>query len=92
MAKRVKPKVQIGDRFIKAGEPHGRVWEVVGLRVTVDGILHAQLRSTGREGGALTIAAGVLVDQNFWRAATGAALNGAVPSRGNSAMPRDESG
>lgn len=76
MARRVKPKVQIGDRFIKVGEPHGRVWEVIGLRITVDGILHAQLRSTGREGGALTIAAGVLVDLDYWLAATGAALNG----------------
>jgi len=72
MARRVKPKVQIGDRFIKVGEPHGRIWEVVNLRITVDGILHAQLRSTGREGGAVTIAAGVLIDQDFWLAATGA--------------------
>ncbi len=89
MARRVKPKVQIGDRFIKVGEPHGRNWEVINLRITVDGILHAQLRSTGREGGAVTIAASVLVDQDFWLVA---ALNGADPSRGNSAARPDESG
>lgn len=76
MARRVKPKVQIGDRFIKAGEPHGRIWEVIDLRITVDGILHAQLRSKDRDGGAVTIAAGVLVDQDFWLAVTGTALNG----------------
>ncbi|WP_156612578.1 hypothetical protein [Paramagnetospirillum marisnigri] len=87
MAKRVKPKIQLGDRFIKVGEAHGRIWEVVDLRVTVDGILHAQLRATGRDGGAMTIAAGVLMDTDFWRAA----LNGSGLSRGNSAGRRDES-
>lgn len=69
MARKSAPKVCTGDRFIKVGEPHGKVWEVVELKVAVDGILHARLRDGGTHGSSMTIAAGVLTDSRFWNAA-----------------------
>ncbi|RAU21385.1 hypothetical protein CU669_13205 [Paramagnetospirillum kuznetsovii] len=68
MVKKSVPNVHAGDRFIKVGEPHGKVWEVFDLKVAVDGILHARLRDGGRQNGSMTISANTLVDPRFWQA------------------------
>jgi len=59
--------VQPSDQFIKAGDAHGKIWEVVDLWVASDGILHARLRSCEGKAALITIAAGVLNDSNFWQ-------------------------
>jgi len=69
MAKQMIPQVQNGDRFIKVGEPHGKIWQVVNLSIAVDGILHARLQDDSRQNGSMTIAAGVLADPRFWNVA-----------------------
>ena len=37
--------VEIGDRFVKAGDRSTKVWEVLRLWATPDGILHARLEN-----------------------------------------------
>ncbi|WP_146747839.1 hypothetical protein [Paramagnetospirillum kuznetsovii] len=69
MTKKLIPHVQSGDRFIKVGEPHGKIWQVVNLSIAVDGILHARLQDDSRINGSMTIAAGVLTDPRFWSVA-----------------------
>ncbi len=68
MLKSKVPQIRPGDRFFKAGDPSGKLWEVVELSNAVGGILHAHLRSCDRHGVSITIAAGVLADPVFWRA------------------------
>jgi hypothetical protein len=65
MARQTAPGVQAGEYFVKVGDPNGKIWEVVDLRITTDGILHARLK-TG-DNSTMTIAAGVLLDRHFWQ-------------------------
>jgi hypothetical protein len=71
MAKRMVPQVHTGDRFTKTGDPNGRIWEVVDVRIATDGILHARLSIGGHQNGTMTIAAGVLTDRHYWQAFLG---------------------
>ncbi len=68
MLKSKIPQVQPGQRFAKAGDPHGKLWEVIDVADAVDGIPHAHLRSCDGQGVLITIAVGVLADPAFWRA------------------------
>jgi hypothetical protein len=69
MAKRTEPQIQTGDRFMKLGEPNGKIWTVVELKIATDSILHARLLATGPQSSSITIAANVLVDKRFWQSA-----------------------
>lgn len=69
MPKQMIPLVQNGDRLIKVGEPHGKIWQVVNRSIAVDGILHARLQNDSRQNGSVTIATGVLTDPRFWNVA-----------------------
>ena len=66
MFKRSAVAVQLGDKFVKTTDPHGKVWEVVHLWTAVDGILHARLATGERKTTLLTIAAAVLQDGRYW--------------------------
>lgn len=69
MLKRKPQTIDIGDRFVAAGEREGRVWEVVYLWTAVDGIQHARLANVGRPSDLRTISVPVLFDPHFWRPA-----------------------
>lgn len=60
---RTSPPIQIGDRFRKADDRFGAVWEVVRLWATVDGLLHARLKA-GSE--TRIISAITLADTDFF--------------------------
>lgn len=66
MLKRKTSTLQIGQRLTKAGEPNGRVWEIIDLRIAVDGLMHARLESCGARKDSITISAYVLSDPQFW--------------------------
>ena len=66
MLKRKTSTLQIGHRLTKSGEPNGRVWEIIDLRIAVDGLLHARLESCGARKDSITISAHVLSDPHFW--------------------------
>jgi hypothetical protein len=58
--------VQIGDRFRKAGDQFGKVWEVARIWTTVDGLLHVRLRSLDRQGESRIISVITLMDRDFF--------------------------
>ncbi len=70
MLKRKNFQVELGDRFSKAGDRYGRVWEVVYVWVAVDGITHARLAVVGSQSDLRTVAAPVLADTQFWEPVT----------------------
>lgn len=67
MTRRKTGPVQTGDRFIKVQDANRKVWEVVAVATTVDGIEHARLQSAEGLGGSITIGSGVLCDHRFWQ-------------------------
>ncbi|MEO0035908.1 MAG: hypothetical protein RLZZ501_1931 [Pseudomonadota bacterium] len=58
--------VSEGDLFVKAGNPRGRSWKVVAIRVTVDGIPHAQMVSCDNRSSTQTISTLILRNREFW--------------------------
>ena len=60
------PSVQVHDRFVKAGDPPGRVWVVIRVWTTVDGLLHARMTGETREGETRIISVSALVDKQFF--------------------------
>jgi hypothetical protein len=66
MVSQKAPRVQIGDRFIKAGDTYGRIWEVMRLWTTGDGILHARVRNNGQKDETRIISTSALIDRNFY--------------------------
>jgi hypothetical protein len=60
---RKAPPIQVGDRFIKAGNQLAKVWEVSRLWTTVDEIPHARLVSRGD---TLAVSLGTLNDPQFF--------------------------
>ena len=57
------PPVQVGNRFVKAGDPTGKVWEVSRVWTTVDGVPHARLVNRNE---TLMVAVGTLADPDFF--------------------------
>ena len=66
MFHREAPTVHVHDRFVKAGDPPGRVWGVIRVWVTVDGLLHARMLGEGREGETRIISVSALTDSHFF--------------------------
>jgi hypothetical protein len=66
MLKRRTSPLQVGHRLSKTGQTNGRIWEIVDLRIAVDGHLHARLESCGARKDSITISAFVLSDPQFW--------------------------
>ena len=58
--------VSEGDLFVKAGNPRGRSWKVVAIRVTVDGIPHAQMVSCDNRSSTQTVSTLILRNREFW--------------------------
>jgi len=66
MLRRKAPPVQIGDRFVKAGDPPGRAWDVVRLWTTVDGVPHARMENNGQQRESRIISVSALTDPHFF--------------------------
>ena len=71
MMRREAPTVKLDDRFVKAGDPLRRVWVVVRLLTTIDGILHVRMvdEGQGRGGGGgetRIISNATLTDRHFY--------------------------
>ncbi len=73
MFRRKNPSIQLGDQFIKAGDPHGKVWVVVRLWTPGDGIPHARMKSTGHQCESRVISLSALTDPHFFKPAVPAA-------------------
>jgi len=64
--RRVAPPIQVGDRFRKAGDQFGKVWEIARLWTTVDGLLHARLKSQDKQGETRIVSVITLTDRQFF--------------------------
>lgn len=63
---RKSPQIQLGDRFTKADDKRGKVWEVVYLWTAVDGIPHVRLAAGPTKSELRTLALPALTDTDFW--------------------------
>jgi hypothetical protein len=59
--------LRLGDRFRKARDQFDKVWEVVRIWTTVDGLLHVRLRCLDGQGETRIISAITLTDSTFFR-------------------------
>ena len=66
MFRRDIPIIQVDDRFVKAGDPPGRVWVIIRIWTTVDGLLHARMIGETREGETRIISISALNDPHFF--------------------------
>ena len=66
MANRKYQHIQIGTRFVKVGDPYGKVWEVTRLWTTDDGLPHARLMSEGRERDTRIMSLSALADDRLF--------------------------
>lgn len=66
MFKRKSLPVQIGSRFVKAGDPPGRPWSVIRLWTTVDGIPHARIENNEKQHETRIISISALTDPQFY--------------------------
>ena len=64
--KRKSPSVQLGDRFVKVGDSYGRVWGIVRLWTTGDGLPHARMESNDRAHETRIISVSALVDDHYF--------------------------
>jgi hypothetical protein len=62
--------IELADRFIKAGDPAGRVWVVIRLWTTSDGLPHARLEIEGRRGETRIMSVSALSDRHFYSPAS----------------------
>ena len=60
------PPVSIGDRFTKAGDRVGKVWQVAKLWTTVDEIPHARLTTVEGSSETLAVSVNALTDLQFF--------------------------
>lgn len=58
--------LRLGDRFRKARDQFDKVWEVVRIWTTVDGLLHVRLRCLDGQGETRIISAITLTDSAFF--------------------------
>lgn len=64
--KRTTSPLRLGDRFRKARDQFDKVWEVVRIWTTVDGLLHVRLRCLDGQGETRIISAITLTDPIFF--------------------------
>ncbi|CAA7627117.1 conserved hypothetical protein [Candidatus Terasakiella magnetica] len=58
--------IQVGDRFIKAGDSNGKLWEVTRIWTTVDGIPHTRLKNLSHLGETRIISVQTLASLQFY--------------------------
>jgi len=63
---RKTPGVQIGSRFVKVGDTYGRVWVVIRLWTTIDGLPHVRLENNSQHHETRIIAVSALLDDHFY--------------------------
>ena len=63
MFRRKAPSPQVGDRYIKADDRIGKVWEISRLWTTVDGVPHARLTHQDE---TLAVSVSTLSDAKFF--------------------------
>jgi hypothetical protein len=56
----------LNDRFVKPGDPPGRVWVVVRLWTASDGLPHARLEIEGRHSETRIMSVSALGDRHFY--------------------------
>jgi hypothetical protein len=61
------PPIEVGNLFVKVGDPPSKVWEVIKLWSTVDGIPHARIRSHAQQSESRLVAINVLSDRKHYR-------------------------
>lgn len=66
MVGRKAPPVVIGDRFMKTGDLYGRVWTVIRLWTTSDGLPHVRLENDGLDHETRIISLSALVDEHYY--------------------------
>ena len=69
MFHREVPTVQVHDRFVKNGDPPGRVWVVIRVWKTVDNLMHARMIGESRSGETRIISVSALTDPHFYKQA-----------------------
>ncbi len=69
------PAIRIGDRFTKAGDRFGKVWEVSRIWIAVDGLLHARLTGQNGQGETQIISVVTLSNSDFFSAVPAARDN-----------------
>ena len=58
--------IELNDRFVKSGDPPGRVWVVVRLWTASDGLPHARLEIEGRHSETRIMSVSALHDYHFY--------------------------
>jgi hypothetical protein len=58
--------IELNDRFVKSGDPPGRVWVVVRLWTASDGLPHARLEIEGRRNETRIMSVSALADRYFY--------------------------
>ena len=66
MARFLQHPIELNDRFIKSGDPPGRVWVVVRLWTASDGLPHARLEIEGRRNETRIMSVSALADRYFY--------------------------
>jgi hypothetical protein len=74
MFSRKAPPVQVGDRFVKAGDPTGKAWATVRIWTTTDGLPHARIENSGQQHETRIISISALTDPHFYLPAPPASL------------------
>ena len=58
--------VNLGDRFVKTGDPMGKSWQTIRLWTTTDGIPHARIENKGQQHETRIISISALTDPQFY--------------------------
>jgi len=58
--------VQLGDQFVKTGDPPGKIWTVVRLWTTTDGLPHARIENEGQQSETRIMSISALTDPHFY--------------------------
>jgi len=58
--------IELNDRFVKKGDPPGRVWVIVRLWIASDGLPHARLEIEGRHSETRIMSVSALSDRRFY--------------------------
>lgn len=66
MFARKVPDIQVGDRFVKAGDSSRTIWNVEIVWTAIDGIPHVRLTASPPRSEIRTIAVGALTDRDAW--------------------------
>ena len=66
MANRKTLPVRVGDRFVKSDDLNGRVWTVIRVWITTDGLPHARMENGGQQRESRIMSISALTDRHFY--------------------------